>query len=125
MVYHISHLGEHDLAIEMMGEQVSNNWPGLANEVRLSCEEMGIEGPWETDKGRQEYNRMVKDACRREDEACMREEMVKMKKMKIMYQDGLDMKEYVKNGTLYSARRTWQVRSNMLDLASNFPNHSK
>ena len=51
--------------------------------------------------------------------------MVKMKKMKIMYQDGLDMKEYVKNGTLYSARRTWQVRSNMLDLAGNFPNHSK
>ena len=55
----------------------------------------------------------------------MREDMAKLKKMETMLQDGLDMKEYVKNGTLYSARRTWQVRSCMLDLAANFPNHSK
>ena len=73
LVYHINHLSEHDLAREMMEEQVSNNWPGLANEVRLFCEEMRIENLWETDKGMQEYNRMVKDACRREDEACMRD----------------------------------------------------
>ena len=125
LAYHINHLSEHDLAKEMMDEQISNNWPGLANEVKLLCEEMRIESPWETDKGRQEYNRLVKEACRREDEDCMREDMAKLKKMETMLQDGLDMKEYVKNGTLYSARRTWQVRSCMLDLAANFPNHSK
>ena len=49
--------------------------------------------------------------------------MEKMKKT--MNQQGLEMKEYVKNGTLYSARRTWQVRSSMLDLAGNFPNQAK
>ena len=35
------------------------------------------------------------------------------------------MKEYVKTGTLYSARQTWRVRSSMLDLAGNFPNQAK
>ena len=43
LVYHISHLGEHDLAREMMEEQVSNNWPGLTSEVRDICEALRIE----------------------------------------------------------------------------------
>ena len=89
------------------------------------CEALRIEDPRETEKGRQEYNRKVKDACRWEDEASMKREMEKMKKMQTMNRQGLEMKEYVKNGTLYSARRTWQVRSFMLDLAGNFPNHGK
>ena len=33
LIYHISHLGENDLAKEMLDEQVSNDWPGLAREV--------------------------------------------------------------------------------------------
>ena len=28
-------------------------------------------------------------------------------------------------GTLYSARRTWEVRSHMLDVAGNYPSHNK
>ena len=83
---------------------------------------MRIEDPRVTEKGRQEYNRIVKEACRWEDEANMKSEMEKMKKMKTMSQQGLEMKEYVKTGTLYSARKTWQVRSSMLDQAGNFPN---
>ena len=35
------------------------------------------------------------------------------------------MKEYVKKGTLYTARKTWEVRSHMLDLAGNYPGHKK
>ena len=27
LIYHISHLGENDLAREMLDEQVSNGWP--------------------------------------------------------------------------------------------------
>ena len=35
------------------------------------------------------------------------------------------MKDYVKKGTLYSARKTWEVRSHMLDVAGNYPGHNK
>ena len=70
---------------------------------------------------------MVKEACRWKDEALMKEEMERMKdkKMRTMVSQNLDLKEYVKNGTLFSARRTWEIRSHMLDVAGNYPRHSK
>ena len=58
----------------------------------------------------------------------MKEEMGMMeekKKMRTMYFQNLEMKEYVKKGTLYTARKTWEVRSHMLDLAGNYPGHKK
>ena len=59
--------------------------------------------------------------------AMMKEEMAKMKekKMRKMYYEDLEMKEYVKSGTLYSARKTWEVRSHMLDIAGNYPGQRK
>ena len=73
------------------------------------------------------YKEEVSGACRWRDEAMMKEEMGKMKekKMRTMYFQNLEMKEYVKKGTLYEARKTWEVRSHMLDLAGNFPGHKK
>ena len=50
---------------------------------------------------------------------------MKEKKMRTMYYQNLEMKEYVKKGTLFSTRRTWEVRSHMLDLAGNYPGHKK
>ena len=50
---------------------------------------------------------------------------MKEEKMRTMYFQNLEMKDYVKKGTLYEARKTWEVRSHMLDLAGNFPGHKK
>ena len=57
----------------------------------------------------------------------MKEQMepMKEKKMRTMFYQNLDLKEYVKKGTLFSARKTWEVRSHMLDVAGNFPAHKK
>ena len=43
----------------------------------------------------------------------MKEEMEKMKdkKMKTMYNQNLELKQYVKSGTLYSARKTWELHA--------------
>ena len=47
----------------------------------------------------------------------MKEEMEKMKKkMKTMFYQNLEIKEYVKSGTLFTARKTWEVRSHMMSL---------
>ena len=127
LVFHISHLEEKDLAREMMEEQVSNKWPGLVDEVEELCETLMIEDPRMTEMGKKAYNKVVKEACKWKDEAMMKEEMEKMKdkKMKIMYSQDLEMKDYVREGTLYSARKTWEVRSHMLDVAGNYPGHNK
>ena len=57
----------------------------------------------------------------------MKIEMERMedKKMRTMVHQNLDLKDYVRNGSLYSARKTWQVRCYMLDVAGNYTNHSK
>ena len=57
----------------------------------------------------------------------MKEQMepMKDKKLRMMLYQNLDLKEYVKKGTLFSARKTWEVRSHMLDVAGNFPAHKK
>ena len=66
-------------------------------------------------------------ACKWRDEALMKEQMEgkKEKKMRIMYHDNMDMKDYVKHGNLYTARTTWEVRSHMLRVAGNYPGHNK
>ena len=115
LVYHVSHLDEGSLAKDMLYEQVANNWPGLASEVKDLCKSMNLEDPMTTEKSRKAFNNIVKEGCKWKDEARMKEEMQKMKekKMRTMVNGNLDMKEYVKKGTLYSARKTWEVRSQL------------
>ena len=127
LVYHVSHLDEGSLAKDMLEEQVANNWQGLASEVNDLCHSMNIEDPRTTEKNRKAFSNLVKERCRWKDEARMKEEMQKMKekKMRTMVNQNLEMKEYVKKGTLYSARKTWEVRSHMLDVAGNYPGNNK
>ena len=127
LVYHVSHLDEGSLAKDMLEEQVANNWQGLASEVSDLCQSMNIEDPRTTEKNRKAFSNLVKERCRWKDEARMKEEMQKMKekKMRTMVNQNLEMKEYVKKGTLYSARKTWEVRSHMLDVAGNYPGNNK
>ena len=127
LVYHVSQLDEGSLAKDMLEEQVANNWQGLASEVSDLCQSMNIEDPRTTEKNRKAFSNLVKERCRWKDEARMKEEMQKMKekKMRTMVNQNLEMKEYVKKGTLYSARKTWEVRSHMLDVAGNYPGNNK
>ena len=126
-VYHVSHLDEESLAKDMLEEQVANNWPGLASEVSDLCKSMNLEDPRTTEKGRKAFNNLVKEGCKWKDEARMKEEMqtMKEKKMKTMINQNLELKEYVKKGTLYTARKTWEVRCHMLDVAANYPGANK
>ena len=127
LVYHIANLDEEDMAKRMLVEQETNNWPGLLEEVKGMCEALNLENPTKTTMSKKMYGDAVERACRWKDEALMKAEMEKMKnkKMRTMFHQNLELKEYVKNGMLYSARKTWQVRSYMLDVAGNYTNHSK
>ena len=127
LIYHVSHLEDGDLAKDMLEEQMINNWPGLVKEVDELVQMLKIEDPKTAQCGRNAYNKIVKTACKWRDEALMKEQMepMKEKKMRTMFYQNLDLKEYVKKGTLFSARKTWEVRSHMLDVAGNFPGHRK
>ena len=127
LVFHISHLEEGDLARDMMNEQVRHGWPGLTKEVSNLCEMLRLEDARTTRQDKQKYAKEVKRACLWKDEAEMKDAMEgsKNKKMRTMYYDSLDMKDYVRTGDLYTARATWEVRSHMLRVAGNYPGHLK
>ena len=57
----------------------------------------------------------------------MKEEMERMKtkKMKIMIKEDCGLKDYVKEGNLYTVRKQWEVRCYMLRVAGNYPSHKK
>ena len=128
LIYHVSHLEDGDLAKDMLEEQMINNWPGLVKEVDELVQVLQIEHPKTAQCGRNAYNKIViKTACKWIDEALMKEQMelMKDKKMRTMFYQNLAIKEYVKKGTLFLARKTWEVRSHMLDVAGNFPGYKK
>ena len=127
LIFHIANLQEEDLARRMLTEQEANGWPGLLEEVNKMCNTLNLEHPSKTSMSRKSYNEAVKKACQWWDEANMKKEMERMqnKKMRTMIHENLDLKEYVRKGSLISARKTWQIRSFMLDVAGNYPGHSK
>ena len=129
MVKHIREPEQDSLAKLMYDEQVRNNWPGLAREAAEICAELYIEDVNETNKGKQEYSKEVKEAVRAMDEINMKREMGDensvMKKMKTLRKSPVSLKEYMKTGTLHSVRKTWDIRSYMLRVAGNYPGHRK
>ena len=68
LVYHVSHLDGGSLAKDMLEEQVTNNWPGLASEVSDLCKSMNLEDPSTTEKSRKMYYNLVKEGCKWKDE---------------------------------------------------------
>ena len=74
-----------------------------------------------------EYKKEVDKACRLMDESNMKKDMERMKdkEMKVMINENCELKDYVKKGNIYSARKAWEARCFMLRVAGNYPNHKK
>ena len=108
-------------------EQLKYGWPGLSLEVASLCEQLGLEDPVRTKMNKNEYKKEVAKACKWKDEKNMKEEMERMKtkKMKIMIKEDCGLKDYVKEGNLYTVRKQWEVRCYMLRVAGNYPSHKK
>ena len=129
LVKHVRELDEDSLARLMYEEQVKNDWPGLAREATAICKELVIEDVNETKQGIKEFSKVVKEAVRAMNEIQIKKEMGdevdRMKKMKTMRKCSVSMKEYMRTGTLYSVRKTWEVKSYMLRVAGNYPGHMR
>ena len=80
-----------------------------------------------TKEGIKEFSKVVKEAVIGMNEIQIKKEMGNevdgMKKMKTMRKSPVSLKDYMRTGTLYSARKTWEARSYMLCVAGNYPGH--
>ena len=124
LIHHIKNLGE-GLAKLMYEEQVRNIWPGLSKEVEELCEKLELENVNDTEMTKKAYSKEVDDACNAMEDKLMKTETSEMKKMKRIRNEKWGLKEYVKCGSLYSVRSTWEVRSYMLHVAGNYSHFQK
>ena len=88
----------------MYGEQIRNNWPGLAKEVEEIYVELPIENVNVTYIGKKSYLKWLAKACRIKEEAIMKQKSENMTKMQ---------------------KITWEARSYMLRVAGNYSHHQR
>jgi hypothetical protein len=125
LIHHIRSLSQESIASQMYSEQVRNNWPGLAREAEDICINLNIEDVNLTSLSRCQYARVVDTAISRKEDEDMKTDTVDSTKMRNIRKDTWGIKEYVKNGNLYTVRSTWEIRAFMLRVAGNYSHHSK
>ena len=125
LVHHLRSLSQEALASEMYEEQVRNNWPGLAREAEDICDQLGIEDVNETRLSKSQYSQVVDAAILYKEDKNMKSETSKSTKIRVICNERWGMKDYVKEGTLYSVRTTWEVRAFMLRVAGNYSHHTR
>ena len=113
------------MANMMYREQVKNNWPGLAKEAEQLCEKLQVEDVNLTSKPKTVYNAEVKKACKLMEDIMMKTETTDMEKMRVIRAEEWGIKDYVKNGSLWSVRKTWEARAFMLHVAGNYSHNNK
>ena len=109
----------------MYREQVQNNWPGLAKEAEQLCEKLQVEEVNMTSKTKTVYTAEVKKACKLMEDIVMKTETTDMEKMRVIRAEELGIKGYVKNGRLWSVRKTWEALAFMLHVAGNYSHNNK
>ena len=125
LVHHIRSLDDTSLANMMYREQVKNNWPGLAKEAEQLCEKLQVEDVNMTSKPKTVYTAEVKKACKLMEDIMMKTETTDMEKMRVIRAEEWGIKDYVKNGSLWSVRKTWEARAFMLHVAGNYSHNNK
>ena len=125
LIHHIKRLEDTALAKMMYKEQVRNNWPGLAKEAEDLCVKLNIENVNTTSKSKTVYIKELKVACKSMEDYMMKNETKEMEKMRVIRQEDWGVKDYVKNGSLWSVRKTWEARAYMLHVAGNYMHSRK
>ena len=122
-LHHLKYLDKTSLGGEFFDMQARFRFPGLINECRGLIKM--YKKPDIIDHGhdfsKQAWKKIVKESILKKSESIIKEEIRKYSKLKDidLNQEGLQLKEYIKNMTLRSTRTMFRIRSHMLDLKMN------
>ena len=123
MIHHLKNLSDSSLAKQVWREQLQQDWPGLAREASIICEELGIKNVNESQTGRQELKTLVNNACRGRNERELKEQMQGMSKMEDLMSQDCNAKPYLESKSLNEVRETFRLRTKMIEgIRGNFKN---
>jgi hypothetical protein len=120
LVLHIRSLKEDTIAKKMYLEQISENWPGLASETKLICEEWKLEDCNITSLNRDQYKKVLIQAGHIENEKYLRG-LAKGKCERISVEE-YGRKPYIQQKNIFSVRQQFRTRFGLQPFAGNFSN---
>ena len=115
LVRHLRSMEKSTLARQIYEEQKTNNWPGLARETKVICQELGIEDCNETSNSmnNKDYRNMLIQSCRKKDEERLKDQAAGKEKCdKIMIED-YGKKEYMSEQSIEGVRQYFYSRVRM------------
>ena len=125
LVFHICGLSQDTLAGKIYDEQVSNKWPGLAQEAEDICSELGVESVRKTTKSKKVYRNLLVKACHVINQDIIKRQSEGKSKCERMSREEYGKKQYVKNEQIGRVRDTYKARFGMSTFAGNFTNDKR
>ena len=120
LVLHFRTLGEAALAHRLYQEQRAEGWPGLAAEAEEICRELQVESCNVTRHEKQEYRKIVTDACHRKNEEMLRKMSEGKEKCSRMIGESYGKKKYIEKRSVKEVRIWYRSRYGQQPFAGNF-----
>ena len=125
LVLHVRRLDEGSLARWVYEEQVSNQWPGLGQEVQQIYEELGVESALTTKVSKASYRNKLIVACHEKNKEKIKSESEGKTKCERILTEKYGRKNYVNYEQIHRVRETYKARFGLLSFAENYTNDKR
>ena len=125
LVLHVRRLDEGSLARRVYEEQVSNQWPGLGQEVKQICDELGVESALITKVSKGSYRKKLVSACLEKNKEKIKSESEGKIKCERILTEKYGRKNYVNYEQIHQVRETYKARFGLLSFAGNYKNDKR
>ena len=112
------------LARKIYEEQKENKWPGLSEEGKYICAELGIEDCNTTSMSKTDYRVLVTQACHAKNAERLRSTASETKCGRIKTED-YGKKDYIGSKTIQDSRKWFRTRFGLHKFAGNYKHNNK
>ena len=105
-----------------MTQQLENGWPGLTVQAVRICEELGVNGLFDTSVSKSQFKILVRKMCKLKNEEQLKVQISTYKKMAALRDEIQKGNDYFYSESLNSARILFRYRVELFEAKSNFKN---
>jgi hypothetical protein len=120
LAFHLRSMKEGSLARSIYEEQISENFPGLAREVKVICEELSIENVNITRMDKRSYKKLLNDACHKLNEKRLRKNAEGKEKCHRIMREEYRKKAYMSGKIVCKVREQFRTRVGLQAFAGNY-----
>ena len=122
----MKHVHSHDegtnLSKQILSEQMKNNWPGTSQTALAICQELSIDGIFDSNITKNQFKLKVKEACQKANDAELLSIIAGYKKMSAIRDELRKGNSYFYSETLQNVRILFRFRVELYESKMNFKN---